>query len=101
MAELEIHSMGLLMPKVGMRTVCATCWQLCSHAMLNRLSARTAEYLATFDGNVLNPTKAQLCDLRFGFWKGVQTNRKGAGDLRRAKTKPLSALADRGFGIQS
>ncbi|WP_139272520.1 hypothetical protein [Pseudomonas deceptionensis] len=67
MAELEIHSMGLLMPKGGMRTGAifrvaaqAAFWQLCSHALLNRLSAQTAEYLAHFDGNVLNPTKVQV-----------------------------------------
>ena len=54
------------MPKGWMRTralLCvtaqATSWPLCSYALLNRLSAPIAEYLATFGGNVFNPTKMQ------------------------------------------
>ena len=91
------------MPKGWMRTralLCvtaqATSWPLCSYALLNRLSAPIAEYLATFGGNVFNPTKVQPWLL-----EGGVKRTESAGVLFRAKTKPLSALADRGFGIQS
>ena len=54
------------MPKGWMRTwapLCVTAqtasWQVCSYALLNRLSAPIAEYLATFGSYVFNPTKAQ------------------------------------------
>ena len=66
MAELEIHFMGLLMPRVGMRTgatfrVTAQAAFLSGsstkHALLNRLSAPFPENLAICDGILFNPTK--------------------------------------------
>ncbi|MGP4937949.1 hypothetical protein [Pseudomonas lundensis] len=76
MAELEIHFMGLLMPRVGMRTgatfrVTAQAAFLSGsstkHALLNRLSAPFPENLAICDGILFNPTKVDCRAFRPGF----------------------------------
>ena len=86
------------MPKGWMRTralLCvtaqATSWPLCSYALLNRLSAPIAEYLATFGGNVFNPTKVQPWLL-----EGGKENRKRWGFISRKNKTPV-CVSRQGF----
>ena len=76
MAELEIHFMGLLMPRVGMRTGAAfhvtaqaafSTGSSTKHALLKRLSAPIAENLAICDGILFNPTKVDGKVFSLGF----------------------------------